>query len=342
MAEVRLDRARVERELPPVCICCGAPVSEYRRRWFIHTPLRNIPFAFLGTWRYWRVSLAVPFCAAHRSYFTRQWLPLLAVALFTIGAAVAAYITTDITQGKEQARALYRILIPAVLGVLVVLYVIGKVMKYRSVHVSAVDRDGFTLANVNDRFAAAVEGRGSRGPVILEAAEDDIPEVLPAGRVPEVRPITPAARRRPPPAPAARRPRRRSSLPLVMIAFGSAIIIGLIIAGGGILALRLMQGGSAVRLSNARVTRMGLLLRFDVDHRPAQVDPAAAYFLVIRSGRSTVVEQRLPANAIATAGTLNATTAQMPRGQAGPFDGVIEVEHQDGPREAVSNVVRFH
>src|SRR5947209_9626368 len=104
MAEVYLDTQQVQQGLPPVCICCGAHATDYRRKWFIHTPARSIPFAVLGTWRYWRISLPVPLCPAHRLYFTRRWVPLFLVGLLAVVAGVAAYIATDITRGKEAAR----------------------------------------------------------------------------------------------------------------------------------------------------------------------------------------------------------------------------------------------
>jgi hypothetical protein len=158
MAEVRVNMEQVRRDgFPPVCAACGAPATAYRRRWFNWTPGRNIPFALFGYWRYSRVTLDVPFCAADQSYFTRRWAPLLVIGLLAVGAAVATYITTDVTRGAAQAQALRKVLVPSVVAVLVGLGVVGKVVKQSSIRVVDVYRDQFMLAGVSDRFAAAME-----------------------------------------------------------------------------------------------------------------------------------------------------------------------------------------
>ena len=175
MAEVRVILEQVRRDgFPPVCAACGTPATVYRRRWFTWTPGRNVPAAMLGTWRYWKVTLDVPFCAADQSYFTRRWAPLLVIGLLAIGSGVGIYAYTDISHGAAAAQRCRKVIIPAVGVVLAVLYVIGKVTKRASIHVADVSGDGFTLAGVSETFAAAT----ITTPVVLAA--DDPPEVLPA------------------------------------------------------------------------------------------------------------------------------------------------------------------
>jgi hypothetical protein len=179
MSEVRLNMSDVRRHgLPPVCAACGAPAAEYRRRWFHWTPGRNIPFALLGTWRYTRVTLDVPFCGPDRTYFTRRWVPFVVVGLLTLAAATAIYVSTDVTLGKAQPRALWSILLPTVAGIFAVLYVVSQVVRRRSIRIFDVDGNDFTLGGVSDGFAAAVEsGPSPPPPVVLAATEDEPPEV---------------------------------------------------------------------------------------------------------------------------------------------------------------------
>ncbi len=162
MAEVRLSHAQLaHRGLPPVCAACGAAAVKFRRRWFIETPGRNVPFALLGTWRYNRITLDVPFCANHLSYFTRRWVPIALPGLVVMAASVAFYVVTDITRGPTQAKAISGTVTCAVFGALALLYVIGYFVQQNSIRVSQADGDGFTMCNVSDEFAAASRVIGS-------------------------------------------------------------------------------------------------------------------------------------------------------------------------------------
>jgi hypothetical protein len=338
MAQVRLEMHQVQRDgFPPVCAACGAPATAYRRRWFVWTPGRSVPFALFGYWRYCRVTLDVPFCAAHQTYFTRRWAPLLTVALLAVGAGVAAYITTDVTRGPAQAQALRRVLIPAVGGVVALIGVIGTAVKWNSIRVIDVAGDEFTLAGVCDEFAASVAAGPAAEAVVLAAAEDEPPVVLAVS--PEST-AGPAPRRRPPPVLRVQPARRRGGWLVFLIILACFAVL----AGGLFVAFRggLFGGGSPVRLSNGRVTgRLGMLVNLRADYRVNRPDANGQYVFIVRAGGSEVGKRPIAPGELKSAGSLDVAVAVLPNATAGPFEGVIEAEKPDGSRERVSNVIRL-
>lgn len=179
---------------------------EYRRRWFIWTPGRNVPFALLGYWRYHRVTLDVPFCRADRTYFARRWVPMLTVVLLAVVAGVATHITTDVRFGRARAEELDKVIIPAVMAVLAALYVAGWFVRRSSIRVVDVAGQEFTLANVSDELAAAAE-RGPARPVVravpvydppvVTAVEDNVVTAVDDDTPPTVLPVDTPPRRRP-------------------------------------------------------------------------------------------------------------------------------------------------
>lgn len=334
MAQIRLQTDRGH-HFPPVCVCCGERAVEYRRRWFIWTSGLGVIFAFLGSWRYWRVTLDVPFCSRHRHYFTWRWLPMLLLGLIVIVSAVAIYIATDVRQGKEAARELEKVLIPAVLACMALLWIVCIFVKRRGLRVSDVNGDEFTFAGVCEEFALAVNQKLTAVPEVV-AVDDEPPMVIDARRiVPEAHIARPGLQT--PLAEAA--PMHNSWLPLI------GVLI-LLLAGVGSLItwkLGLFRAGasSSIRLSNARVMqKMGLLTVVQVDCKASNLDDKAQYHWVIRSGGTKVMEQPLTVDRLSKNVPLQGAVAILPVPGFGDLETLIEMQLPGKPREQASNVAR--
>lgn len=261
---------------------------------------------------------------------------MLLLGLIVVVSAVAVYIATDVRQGKDAARELEKVLIPAVLACMALLWIVSIFVKSRGLRVSEVNGDEFTFAGVCAEFALAVTQKLTAVPEAV-AVDDEPPMVIDARRtVPEARIARPGLQT--PLAEAA--PMHNSWLPLI------GILLLLLAGVGSLFAWKLgifrSSDRSSIRLSNARVTqKMGLLSMVQVDCKVSDLDDKAQYQWVIRSGGSKVMEQPLTVDRLKRNVPLQGAVAILPVPGIGDLETLIEMQLPGRPREQASNVVRI-
>lgn len=263
-------------------------------------------------------------------------MPLLLLGLIVIASAVALYIATDVRRGKEAARELEKVLIPAVLACMALLWIVSIFVKRRGLRVGDVSGDEFTFAGVCEKFADAVTQQSTAVPEAV-AADDEPPVVLDARRiVPEARIARPGL-----PTPLAEAaPMHNGWLPLI------GVLILLFAGVGSLFAWKLgifrSTDRSSIRLSNARVVqKVGLLSMVQVDYKVSDLDDKAQYHWVIRSGDKKMMEQPLSVDRLKTNAPLQGAMAIFPMPGLGELETLIEMQRPGRPREQASNVVRI-
>ncbi|MFL5340643.1 MAG: hypothetical protein ACJ8F7_10875 [Gemmataceae bacterium] len=103
MADIELRNSDTDADrLPEVCMACGGPSITHIRKTFSWYPpwvgitilAGVLPFAIIAMVLTKRMRVEVPVCERHRGYWWKRymlmWIPLLVLALFGIGAMIAA------------------------------------------------------------------------------------------------------------------------------------------------------------------------------------------------------------------------------------------------------------
>jgi hypothetical protein len=104
MASIQLSRYEAEEgDLPDVCMCCGAPATEWKRRRFISHPLWVyvlipfgwVPYAIVAAILTEHIRCYTIFCPRHKNYFFVRnlfvWGSLVLVLVLIVGGFVLAF-----------------------------------------------------------------------------------------------------------------------------------------------------------------------------------------------------------------------------------------------------------
>jgi hypothetical protein len=166
MATVRLegweDRGF---DLPPVCMKCGAPATQFKERTFswhsqwVYVLLLAglVPFVIIALVLTKRMRVAVPFCDAHAGHWWKRNLFIVGGLLLLIAMLIFGAVRSGPGGNDSLSRAL---LIAVGIGFLVwiVLAIIVSLTMIRPTEITA---NSITLTAVSPAFVDAVEEEGS-------------------------------------------------------------------------------------------------------------------------------------------------------------------------------------
>jgi hypothetical protein len=200
MASIVLSRYEAEEgDLPEICMLCGAPAIERKRRRFIShpfwvyvlLPFGWLPYIIVASILTVRVRCYTHLCSRHRNHWVMRtliiWgvfagLVVLILGSFTVAALIGEKAMTGIVAGTLCIGSL----------VLMFLWLASiPILQVTAIHPADVTKRRLTLKCISPEFADAVwEYREERR---AEAEQEDSPRGLP--------PRSPEQRRRPRPDP---------------------------------------------------------------------------------------------------------------------------------------------
>jgi hypothetical protein len=165
MAAVTLDRREVEYEqLPPVCLCCGAPSAEYRSKNFSwHPPwiivlivLGLLPFAIVALVLTKRMTVSAPLCARHKGHWTVRGFTILGgfLALLVLGVVATLVLSQNEDHGNDPIAGF---LCLGTLGLGVVWLILALILQNTGIRPNEITDTTITLVNVSPEFIRALE-----------------------------------------------------------------------------------------------------------------------------------------------------------------------------------------
>jgi hypothetical protein len=158
MARVRIRLDKVA-NLPPVCVCCGAPATRTRQQEFqLDTALSaaiTVTAATLGAlvWTKRGVTLPLPVCDYHRRRGRRSNRTFFRGMALTAAFGAGAYLASQF--GHPAASYLS----VAAMIAFIVTILAGMHEVDDGLGVKSLEGDSFTLSGVNQKFAEAVACR---------------------------------------------------------------------------------------------------------------------------------------------------------------------------------------
>jgi hypothetical protein len=187
MAQIRLGRFEAEdRDLPAVCMCCGAPATVVKSKsfkWTPRTPPLRGALNLVGLWPYFSVASAqtkrmrvrIPLCEKHRNHWVwRAWL--LHGGRAVLGGLVVLYVAILIAVsqlGLNPSPALGSYLCPGLLSAGVIYVVAMLVVQTEAIRPTEITDRSITLINVSKRFVQAVDDFDQPAGEALEATGTD-------------------------------------------------------------------------------------------------------------------------------------------------------------------------
>lgn len=183
MAKVRLGRYEVEElGLPPVCMRCGAPAVTHRKKkfsWYppwinVIAPLALLPFAIVAALLTKRMTVQVPFCAAHkRHWFWRSFILFVSfvgiVALAIGGLVLASHLRPRANLEPFAGGAL--------LGGLILWAIIAFFVQLTGIRPKEITDRSITLTNVSENFVHALaQSREAEDPETERRPGKDLPD----------------------------------------------------------------------------------------------------------------------------------------------------------------------
>jgi hypothetical protein len=166
MAKVHLQGNRLddERDLPNVCMRCGADATNHKRKQFswyppwisvtvIASPIITIILAAILTKRR---TVAVPFCDRHRSHWLMRGLLILFTLLGLIVVGVASYFIADAASTYNSDTPGIVCFLTFAVGFLAWLILVV-IVQQGAIRPTKIDDYEMTLTNVSAEFADAYE-----------------------------------------------------------------------------------------------------------------------------------------------------------------------------------------
>jgi len=189
MASIYLSRYEAEEgDLPDVCMCCGEPATERKRRRFIWCPgwvyalipLGFLPYVLVSTLLTEKISCYILFCPRHKNHWRKRglipWLAFPVVLALIAGGWVGVAVLLDRFDEATRGYLIGAAWIWTLL-LLVGWFAMIPLMQLTAIHPSPAGR-GLILKRISPEFVQAVEDyRASRDRD--EEDEDDRPEVEP-------------------------------------------------------------------------------------------------------------------------------------------------------------------
>jgi hypothetical protein len=169
MADLRLTRDEEEGELPAVCMCCGAPATDWSEQTFLlRPPAVEGPsgFATVHAARMLesmvnapRLRLRTSFCPEHRHYWTTRLLLVFGGlaglgGVLLAGIAVVVYLFAVVKVDAPWPAAC--VIVPLAVYLTIWLILVSRVMG-NTIRARLVEGGAVVLTNVDPRYVEAVE-----------------------------------------------------------------------------------------------------------------------------------------------------------------------------------------
>jgi hypothetical protein len=203
MASIVLSRYEAEEgDLPEVCMLCGAPATERKRRRFtshpfwvyVLLPFGWLPYIIVAAILTVRVHCYTHLCARHRNHWLMRTLIIWGVFAGLVALILGSFFVVALTGqklGKSSFDALFGTLCIGSLVLMFLWLASIPILQVTAIHPADVTKRRLTLKRISPEFADAVwEHRDERR---AEAEQEDPPRGSPPRR--------PEQRRRPRPDP---------------------------------------------------------------------------------------------------------------------------------------------
>lgn len=174
MPDIQLTRQEEKGALPPVCMCCGQPATDWVERTFLlRDPAVAGPSGFLEVYLVRlaiaaanapRLNLRTSFCSQHRHY----WLTRTAVffgglvGFLSILVGGLATVIFLIAVMKVDSPALSCCVIVPLFAVLIPWAIATKILASGTIRTRLNEADEVVLQNVDERYIAAVNAARER------------------------------------------------------------------------------------------------------------------------------------------------------------------------------------
>ena len=168
MAWIQLSKYEAEEgDLPDVCMCCGAPAIERKRRRFIShplwvyalMPLGYIPYAVVAAILTEHVRCYTLFCARHKHYWRNRTLAIWGTFVALLALIVGSFAIVG-SMSEQFSRSTQDILFGALcIGspVLLLCWLISiPIIQVTEIHPANVTERRLTLKGISPAFAEAV------------------------------------------------------------------------------------------------------------------------------------------------------------------------------------------
>jgi hypothetical protein len=176
MADIKLGRYEAEEgQLPPVCICCGAPATQYQAQTLAWQPVWSYfvfgltvwPLLFLALLLRKRMRVLLPLCDAHRSSlrWQRRVAQVLMVVLLGVLVGGAILLNREDDAGNYTVNPLLLLWFDGV-PIMVALLL----LRAGAVRPQEITDDSITLGDVADDFVNQWHAERAARPPITSAA----------------------------------------------------------------------------------------------------------------------------------------------------------------------------
>jgi hypothetical protein len=164
MAQVKLTLEEAYHgDLPPVCMRCGKPATNFLNKTFstgpFGLPFFAVPLPGVTIYSYsGKVWMKAPLCDAHQGHW--RWRLLVIFLSFATVLAFGLFAFMSLVEPPRWlAKDAFGLLCPAALGAIVLWMFFALIVRYTGIWLARVGKETITLAGVSPEFRKAVEAK---------------------------------------------------------------------------------------------------------------------------------------------------------------------------------------